>query len=287
MRRLLALTGIGFAAVILSASTSRAQPTTDAVKSDFWGNGVAVADPAVPANGVTPSAYAAVDLKITLRDIYGGTGLTWDDGPNNVIGGCGAPACLPSVMQPRVYRFPYVASPGSPVPEAGIGHFTLYWHDANRRPHHLRLLVQRDPGFANLPAWAVPVPTDKVTTGTWGKGVAVVDPTVPADGVTPNAYAAVSLKITLRHAYGGTGLNWDNGPTNVLGGCGAPVCVPAVMKPGVYKFPYVAAVGTPVPEAGTGHFTLRWHDARGRSHRLQLPLQSDAGFAHLPSWAKP
>ncbi|HUZ15072.1 MAG TPA: hypothetical protein VMU72_02700 [Gaiellaceae bacterium] len=275
-------------AVVLSASASWAKSTTtDIVKTDFWGSGVAVADPTVPANNSTPSAYAAVDLKITLRDIYGGTGLTWDNGPNNVIGGCGAPVCLPPVMKPRVYRFPYVAGIGGP-PEAGIGHFTLSWHDADGRRHQLRLLVQRDIGFAHLPSWATPKPPiDKVTTGTWGKGVVVVDPTVPANNSTPSAYAAVYLKITMRNANGGTGLSWDNGSNNVIGGCGAPACMPAVMKPGVYRFPYVAGVGGLVPQAGIGHFTLRWHDPSGRFHKVRLPIQKDIGFAHLPWWAKP
>jgi hypothetical protein len=287
VQRVLALVGVGVMAVVLSASASRATSTTASVKTDFWGSGVAVVDPTVPANNSTPSAYASIDLKITLRDIYGGTGLTWDNGPNNVIGGCGAPVCLQAVMKPRIYRFPYVAGVGGPVPEAGIGHFTLYWHDANGRIHRARLPVQRDIGFARLPAWATPNHNDKVQSGTWGKGVAVVDPTVPANDSTPSNYAAVYLKITLRNAYGGTGLNWDNGPNNVIAGCGAPVCVPRVMKPGVYRFPYVAGAGSKVAEAGIGHFTLRWHDARGQFHSARLPIQSDIGFAHLPAWAKP
>jgi hypothetical protein len=274
-------------AVVLSASVSRATSTTDTVKTDFWGSGVAVVDPTVPANNTTPSAYAAVNLTITLRASYGGITLTWDDGPNNVIAGCGAPGCLPVVVKPGVHRFPYVAGAGSPVPEAGIGHFNLSWHDSNRRPHHLQLPVQSDVGFANLPDWAVPVTSDRVTTGTWGRGVAVVDPTVPADGSTPSNYAAVDLKITLRNSYGGTGLSWDNGPNQGLGGCGAPTCLPSVMKPGVYKFPYVTDAGGQVAEAGIGHFTLRWHDVRGRFHSARLLVQSDTGFAHLPAWAKP
>lgn len=288
MKRVLALVGAGVIAVVLSASASRATPTpTDNVKTDFWGSGVAVVDPTVPANNSTPSAYAAVDLKITLREIYGGITLTWDDGPTNVIGGCGAPGCLPVVMKPRVWRFPYVAGVGGQVPEAGIGHFNLSWYDSNRRPHHLRLPIQSDVGFANLPAWATPTYNDKVQTGTWGRGVAVVDPTVPANDSTPSNYAAVELKITLRNANGGTGLNWDNGPNNVIAGCGAPTCVPAVMKPGVYRFPYVAGAGSQVAEAGIGHFTLRWHDNFGGFHYLRLPIQSDIGFAHLPLWATP
>jgi hypothetical protein len=279
--------GAGVLAVVLSASTSQAKSTSDIVTTGSWGSGVAVVDPTVPANNSTPSAYAAVDLKITLRDIYGGTGLSWDDGPTNGIGGCGAPVCLPAVMKPGVYRFPYVAGVGGQVPEAGIGHFTLRWHDAGRRPHSLRLTVQSDVGFANLPAWAKPVIADKVTTGTWGRGVAVVDPTVPANDSTPSNYAAVELKITLRNANGGTGMNWDNGPNDVIAGCHAPICLPAVMKPGVYKLPYTPGVGGKVAEAGIGHFTLRWHDNFGGYHYLRLPVQSDVGFAHLPVWAKP
>ena len=290
MQRVLALVGAGVMAVVLSSSASWAKSTTtDNVKTDFWGSGVAVADPTVPANNSTPSAYAAVDLKITLRDVYGGTGLNWDDGPNNVIAGCGAPTCVPAVMKPGVHRFPYVAGAGGKVPEAGIGHFTLSWHDADGRIHRARLPIQSDIGFAHLPSWATPKPpTDKVTTGTWGKGVVVADPTVPANNSTPVAYAAVDLKITLRNANGGTGLNWDDGSNNVIGGCGAPHCMPAVMKPGVvYRFPYVAGASGPVPEAGIGHFTLRWHDAGGRFHKVRLLIQKDIGFAHLPAWAKP
>jgi len=285
VQRVLALVGVGVMAVVLSASTSWAKSATDTVTTGSWGMGVAVVDPTVPANNSTPSNYAAVDLKITLRNSYGGTTLNWDDGPNNVIAGCGAPTCLPAVMKPGVYRFPYVAGKGGHVAEAGIGHFTLSWHDSNRTVHRLRLPVQSDIGFAHLPAWAKPV--DKVTTGTWGKGVAVVDPTVPANDSTPSAYAAVNLTITLRSAYGGTTLVWDDGPNNVIGGCGAPTCLPAVMKPGVYRFPYVAGVGGPVPRAGIGHFSLIWHDSNRTAHRLRLLVQGDIGFAHLPAWAKP
>ncbi len=289
MQRVLALVGAGLMALVLSASASWAKSTTDSVTTGSWGMGVAVADPTVPANNATPSAYAAVKLTITLRASNGGITLIWDDGPNKVIGGCGAPGCLPVVMKPGVYRFPYVAGAGGPLVEAGIGHFTLRWHDANRKLRSLRLPIQSDVGFANLPAWAKPLPVvDKVTSGTWGKGVAVVDPTrVPADGVHATNYAAIYLKITIRNANGGTGLNWDNGPNNVIAGCGAPVCLPAVMKPGVYKLPYVPSAGSQVAQAGKGHFTLRWHDAARQPHSVRLPVQSDAGLAHLPAWAKP
>ena len=283
MQRVLALVGVGVMAMVLSASTSWAKSTTDVVTTGAWGMGVAVVDPTVPANKSTPSAYAALKLNITVRDSNGGTTLTWSVDPTHVIGGCGAPTCLPAVMKPGVYRFPYVAGVGGPVPKAGAGEFVLTWHDANRTTHRIRLLVQSDTGFAHLPAWAQPV--DKVTTGSWGTGVAVADPTVSANDSTPTAYAAFDLKITLRNAYGGTGLTWDDGPNNVIGGCGAPNCLPAVMKPGVYKFPYVAGAGGPVPEAGIGHFTLRWHDVNGKFHAVRLLLQKDIGFAHLPAWA--
>lgn len=287
MQRVLALVGAVFLAVVLSASASWAKPTTDTVTTGPWGMGVAVADPTVPANNSIPSAYAAVKLAITLRNANGGTGLVWDDGPGKVIGGCGAPACMPAVMKPGVYRFPYVAGTGGPLVEPGIGHFKLYWHDASRKLHSLRLPIQRDIRFAHLPAWAKP-PLDKVTTGTWGKGVAVVDPAhVPADGVHPTNYAAIYLTITIRNANGGTGMNWDNGPNNVIAGCGAPVCLPAVMKPGVYKLPYVPSAGAQVAKAGIGHFTLRWYDANHMRHSLRLPVQSDPGLTHLPAWAKP
>ena len=292
MKRVLVLLGAGLITVVLSASTSWARSTsTDTVTTGTWGKGVAVVDPTVPANDSTPSAYAAIDLTITLRDANpGGITLIWDDGAKNTIGGCGPPACAPSVMKPGIYRFPYVAGVGGTVPEAGIGHFTLLWHDSNGNPYRARLPIQSDTGFASLPPWASPTPivTDKVTSGFWGKGVAVVDPTVPANDSTPSNYAAIYLKITLRNAYGGTGLNWDDGPNNVIAGCGAPYCVPAVMKPGVYKFPYTAgSADAPLAEAGIGHFTLRWHDATGLPHHARVPIQSDTGFAHLPAWAKP
>jgi hypothetical protein len=156
MQRVLALVGALFMAVALSASASWARSSTDKVTTGTWGKGVAVVDPTVPANDSTPSAYAAVDLKITLRNRYGGTGLTWDNGPGKVIVGCSAPVCVPAVMKPGVYRFPYVAGAGGQVPRAGIGHFTLYWHDASHKRHALRLLIQRDVGFAHLPPWAKP-----------------------------------------------------------------------------------------------------------------------------------
>lgn len=289
MQRVLALVGAGVLAVILSASSSWAKSATDVVTTGTWGMGVAVADPTVTPDNSTPTAYAAVKLAITLRNANGGTGLVWDDGPKNVIGGCGAPACLPAVMKPGVYRFPYVGGPGGPRVEAGIGHFTLIWHTADGKRHQLRLLAQSDIGFKQLPAWAKPLPrTDTVTTGTWGKGVAVVDPAhVPSDGVHPTNYAAIYLKITIRNADGGTSLNWDNGKNNVIAGCGAPVCLPKVMKPGVYKFPYVHSAGSQVAEAGIGHFTLIWHDSYGDRHTVRLPIQSDSGLARLPAWAKP
>lgn len=281
MQRVLALVGVGVMAVVLSASTSWAKSATDTVTTGSWGKGVAVVDPTVPANNSTPSAYAAVYLSVTVRNAT----LIWVANPKNTIGGCGAPACMPAVMKPGIYRFPYVAGVGGPVPEAGLGSFILRWQDSARKHHSLRLPIQSDTGFANLPAWAKLI--DKVTTGSWGKGVAVMDPTVPANDSTPSAYAAIDLKITLRNAYGGLGLNWDDGPNNVIGGCGAPHCVPSVMKPGVYKFPYVAGGGGPVPEAGIGHFTLRWHDSSGVYHSARLLIQGDVGFAHLPAWAKP
>lgn len=124
--------------------------------------------------------------------------------------------------------------------------------------------------------------TDRVTSGSWGRGVAVVDPTVPANDGTPSDFAAVDLTITLTDP----GLTWDNGPNSVIGGCGAPVCLPSVMTPGVYKFPYVAGTGGVVADVG-GHFNLHGTDAKGKTVTISLTIQSDPGFANLPSWATP
>ena len=137
-------------------------------------------------------------------------------------------------------------------------------------------------GLVAAPAMAAKSTTDRVTTGSWGQGVAVVDPNVAANDLTPSSYAAVNLQITLT----GPGLSWDNGPDNVIGGCGAPVCVPAVMTPGVYKFPYVAGTDGIVANVG-GHFTLHGTDARGKTLYIVLTIQQDVGFANLPSWATP
>lgn len=249
--------------------------TGDRVTSGHWGQGVAVVDPTVVANDVTPSDYAAVDLRVTLTD----PSLSWDNGPDNGIGGCGAPGCLPDVMSPGVYKFPYVAGAGGVVADVG-GHFNLSGSDSRGRTLTISLTIQSDTGFANLPAWATPA--DQVWTGSWGQGVAVVDPMVPANDLTPSAYAAIDLAITLTDPT----LVWDNGPKDVIGGCGAPVCLPDVMTPGVYKFPYVAGTGGVVPALG-GHFHLVGYDARGKSVTINLPLEYDPGFAMLPSWATP
>lgn len=157
MKRVLARTlATSMAALVIllglvTAPTFGAKPTADKVTKGPWGQGVAVVDPTVPANAVTPSDYAAVNLTITLTD----PGLSWDNGPNNVIGGCGAPVCLPSVMVPGVYKFPYVAGTDGIVAEAG-GHFNLHGLDARGRMVSIRLTIQSDVGFANLPLWATP-----------------------------------------------------------------------------------------------------------------------------------
>ena len=142
-------------------------------------------------------------------------------------------------------------------------------------------------------AMAAKTATDTVTSASWGQGVAVVDPTVPANDLTPSSYAAINLKITLNDANGPITLTWDNGPDNVIGGCGTPVppgsgqgCLPDVMAPGVYKFPYVAGTGGVVAGVG-GHFNFSWYDAKGKLRSLSLPIQADTGFALLPAWAKP
>jgi hypothetical protein len=131
-------------------------------------------------------------------------------------------------------------------------------------------------GLLAAPAVAARSTTDKVTSGSWGQGVAVVDPTVLSD------YAAINLEVTL---YQPT-LFWDNGPKEVLGGCHAPVCLPDVMTPGVYKFPLVGGWDGVVVNVG-GHFNLFGYDARGRYVSIRLKIQSDTGFANLPSWATP
>ena len=135
-------------------------------------------------------------------------------------------------------------------------------------------------------------PKDKVTSGPWGKGVAVLDPTVPANDLTPSDYAAIKLKITLNDANGPITLTWS-GPNDVIGGCGTPDppgsgqgCLPDVMTPGVYRFPYVAGVGGVVAGVG-GIFNLTWSDAKGNPQSLTVPIQADIGFAHLPHWAAP
>jgi hypothetical protein len=280
MKRLLKhglFASIAMALVVLglASPSTAARSTTDKVTSGSWGQGVAVVDPTVPANDVTPSDYAAVNLKVTLTN----PGLTWDNGPNNVIAGCSAPACVPNVMNPGVYKFPFVAGTGGNVANVG-GHFNLHGTDSRGRAVSISLTIQTDVGFANLPAWAVQ--GDQVTTGTWGEGVAVVDPTVPANDVTPSDYAAINLSVTLTDPT----LSWDNGPNNVIGGCGAPGCLPTVMTPGVYKFPYVAGTGGIVADVG-GHFNLQGTDAKGRSVSISLTIQADPGFALLPSWATP
>lgn len=275
-RGLLASIAAGTVVISLAAApTTAARSMTDKVTSGSWGQGLAVVDPTVPANDFTPSDYAAVNLKVTLTD----PGLTWDNGPTNVIGGCGAPTCLPDVMTPGVYKFPYVAGAGGVVADVG-GHFNLHGTDTRGRQVTISLTVQADTGFANLPPWAVQA--DQVTSGVWGQGVAVVDPTVPADGATPGAYAAIDLAVTLTDP----GLTWDNGPKNVIGGCGAPACLPDVMTPGVYKFPYVADTTDVLIHVG-GHFTLHGTDSRGRQLAIVLTVQSDPGFANLPAWATP
>lgn len=281
MKRLHALrvlTSIATTSVLVglfAAPALAARPTTDKVTSGSWGRGVAVVDLTVVANSVTPTDYAAIDLRITLTN----PSLSWDNGPDNGIGGCGAPNCLPDVMTPGVYKFPYAPGTADAVADVG-GRFNLTGTDPKGQVLTISLTIQSDTGFVNLPAWAVPA--DQVWTGSWGQGVAVVDPMVPANDVTPSAYAAIDLTITLTDPT----LIWDNGPKEVIGGCGAPDCLPDVMAPGVYKFPYVAGTGGVVPELG-GHFHLSGYDAKGRSVTISLPLQYDPGFANLPSWATP
>ena len=260
---------------LMAAPTSAARPTTDQVSKGSWGQGVAVVDPTVAANDVTPSDYAAINLKITLNN----PGLTWDNGPNAVIAGCHAPVCLPDVMSPGVYKFPFVAGVGGLVADVG-GHFNLHGTDSGGRTVSISVTIQSDTGFANLPSWATPA--DQVTAGAWGQGVAVTDPTRSADGVTMTAYAAIDLSITLTNP----GLTWDNGPKEVIGGCGAPACLPDVMTPGVYKFPYVPDTSTVLVKVG-GHFTLYGTDSRGRSVAIPITVQYDPGFVNLPAWATP
>jgi len=261
---------------LVAAPALAARPTTDKVTTGSWGKGVAVVDPTVAANNVTPSSYAAIDLRITLTN----PGVTWDNGPDNVIGGCSAPVCVPVHMYPGVYQFPMVAGTG---PVAGVGgHFNLNGTDSRGNPLVISLTIQSDTGFANLPSWAAPS-NDPVTTGPWGQGIAVVDPNVPANDLTPSSYAAIDLKITLANP----GLTWDNGPDNVIGGCGAPACLPEKMTPGVYKFPYVAGVDGVVAGVG-GHFILNGTDTKsGDELFIILSIQSDPGFANLPTWATP
>ena len=262
---------------LIVAPALAARSTTDKVTTGSWGKGVAVVDPTVPANDVTASSYAAIDLRIKLTN----PGLTWDNGPDNVIGGCSAPVCVPIDMWPGVYQFPYVAGADGVVAGVG-GHFNLHGTDTRGNSVTIVLTIQSDTGFAKLPSWAAPS-TDPVTTGLWGQGIAVVDPDVPANDVTPSSYAAIDLKITLTSP----GLSWDNGPDQVIGGCGAPACLPERMTPGVYKFPYVAGVDGVVAGVG-GHFTLHGIDAKsGNETFIILPIQSDPGFANLPSWATP
>lgn len=257
---------------LVAAPALAAKSTTDKVTTGTWGQGVAVVDPTVTP-GSTPSSYAAIDLSMTLSNPT----LSWDNGPNDVIGGCGSPGCLPDVMMLGVWKFPYVAGDG-PGANAG-GHFNLTGDDAKGHSVSIRLKIQSDTGFAHLPSWAQLA--DQVTTGTWGQGVAVVDPMVAPNAVTPSSYAAIDLSITLNHPT----LSWDNGPDNVIGGCGAPGCLPDVMTPAVYKFPYVAGDG-PGANAG-GHFTLSGQDDSGNSVVIVLTIQIDMGFANLPSWATP
>jgi hypothetical protein len=137
---------------------------------------------------------------------------------------------------------------------------------------------------------------DRVTHGSWGKGVAVIDPTVIRDGTAVTNYAAIDLRVTLSKAYGPIVVAWDDGANNVIGACGG--CVPQVLTPGVYTFQYTPGPSDPpgspgwtpppykVAEARIGHFNLSWTDAKGHPQSLQVPVQTDTGFLNLPLWAR-